>query len=288
MSSSLVHPSLASSDGPRTLVPAVVRAAALLDALARERQPMSMARLAEKLALPRSSVHGLCITLDSLGLLRRQPDGAFAIGPRVLHLAEAFVASTDVAHEFDALWAAGSPAPEETMLLSVLEGSEVMYLAVRNGTRPLGLAFSRGMRLPAHLAATGRAMLAFAEPAELRRLFGRRKLARMTARGPADVDALRAELAPYRRSGCSIDDENVRTGVYCLASPVFDASGRVAAAVGVCLNKLACSASELKRQRQRVTDAACTLSERVGGDWHAQVHAQAHAQAHAAAAESNR
>ncbi len=266
---------MAPSDGPRALVPAVVRAAALLDALARERQPMSMTRLAEKLALPRSSVHGLCVTLDSLGLLRRQPDGAFSIGPRVLHLAEAFVASTDVAHEFDALWAASARPPEETMLLSVLEGAEVVYLSVRNGTRPLGLAFSRGMRLPAHLAATGRAMLAFTEAAELRRLFGRRKLARMTERGPADLDSLMAELAPYRRSGCSIDDENVRTGVYCLASPVFDASGRVAAAVGVCLNKLACTAAELKRQHQRVTDAARTLSERVGGDWRAQVNAQA-------------
>lgn len=273
------NPSLSTPGGQRTLVPAVVRAAALMEALARERQPMSMARLAERLALPRSSVHGLCTTLHNLGLLRREADGAFAIGPRVLPLAEAFMASTDVAREFDALWAGTAEPPEETLLLSVLDGAEVVYLAARNGTRPLGLAFSRGMRLPAHLAGTGRAMLAFAEPAELRRLFGRRKLSRLTDRGPADLEALTAELRAFRRSGCSVDDENVRTGVYSLAAPVFDAAGHVAGGVGVCMNKQMCTAAEIARQRSRVIDTARALSERLGGDWNARVHGGAKAAA---------
>jgi DNA-binding IclR family transcriptional regulator len=251
----------------RPLVPAVARAAALLDALARERQPMSMARLAERLALPRSSVHGLCNTLHSLGYLRRQDDGAFAIGPQVLHLAEAFMADTDVTREFDALWRASEQPPEETLLLSTLDGSDVIYLSARNGTRPLGLAFARGSRLPAHLAATGRAMLAFADPDQVRQLLGRGRLPRLTAHGPASVDALLAELAPYRRSGCSVDDENIRLGVYCMASPVFDAAGRVVAGVGVCLSKPSCTAAEVKRQRQRVIDTARALTARLGGDW---------------------
>ena len=84
-------------------MPAVVRALALLERLAQQRQPMSMARLATDLALPKSSVHGLCSTLLSLGYLRRQADGGLSIGPRVMSLAAAFVAGTDVAREFDAL-----------------------------------------------------------------------------------------------------------------------------------------------------------------------------------------
>ncbi|HKX39637.1 MAG TPA: helix-turn-helix domain-containing protein, partial [Burkholderiaceae bacterium] len=87
------------------LVPAVSRALTLLEQLAKVREPMSLARLANELALPKSSVHGLCNTLMSYGYLRRQSDGAFLIGPRVMGLAEAFVANTDVAREFNALWA---------------------------------------------------------------------------------------------------------------------------------------------------------------------------------------
>ena len=86
------------------LVPAVARALTLLDRLARGREPMTLARLSSELALPKSSVHGLCTTLVSFGYLRRQADGSFLIGPRVMGLAEAFVAGTDVAQEFNALW----------------------------------------------------------------------------------------------------------------------------------------------------------------------------------------
>src|SRR6478752_2474835 len=85
----------------------------LVPAVARGREPMTLARLSSELALPKSSVHGLCTTLVSFGYLRRQADGTFLIGPRVMGLAEAFVAGTDVAHEFDALWDEAA-APEET------------------------------------------------------------------------------------------------------------------------------------------------------------------------------
>ena len=210
-------------------MPAVVRALALLERLAQQRQPMSMARLATDLALPKSSVHGLCSTLLSLGYLRRQADGGLSIGPRVMSLAAAFVAGTDVAREFDALWlaAARQEPPDETVLLSVLDGNDVVYLAARNGTRPLGLAFTPGMRLPAHLAATGRAMLAYLAPAlpplsadasaaaKAAAHVGAGPLASMTPRSLTAPAALAAELALTRLRGYSVDDEGVRLGVFC-------------------------------------------------------------------------
>src|SRR6187455_2394711 len=125
------------------LVPAVSRALALMERLAGAREPMSLARLAGELALPKSSVHGLCNTLVSFGYLRRQPDGAFLIGPRVMGLAEAFVSGTDVAQEFNALWADSGLAPEETVVLSVLSGGDALYVGVRNSARPLARVHGR-------------------------------------------------------------------------------------------------------------------------------------------------
>lgn len=261
----LVTSSSASPPGP-ALVPAVARAVAVLDRLAQQRQPMSMARLAADLALPKSSVHGLCSTLLSLGYLRRRDDGSLQIGPQVMRLAEAFLADTDVAREFDAMWQDGSRTPDETMLLSVLDGPEVVYLAARNGRRPLGLAFNVGMRLPAHLAATGKAMLAFEPPLQLRRRFGDVALADLTGRGARDLDALAAELALTRQRGYSVDDEGVRLGVYCIAAPVFDAGGRTVAGIGVCLNKAMLDEAEAEHQRRRLLEAARALTRRLGGE----------------------
>jgi DNA-binding IclR family transcriptional regulator len=250
----------------KTLVPAVSRALALLERLALEREPMSLARLASDLELPKSSVHGLCSTLVSFGYLRRQSDGAFLIGPRVMGLAEAFVSGTDVAQEFNALWADRRSTPEETVVLSVLSGGEALYVAVRNSARPLGLAFNVGMRLPAHLSGSGKAMLAQLPVDEVaRRLAGNLRV-RLTHKGPRNLEALNKELALTRRRGYSIDDECVREGVYSFGAPVFDAAGGVAAAVSVCIYKALLGADRGARHREAAIDVARALTERIGGN----------------------
>jgi len=248
------------------LVPAVARALTLLDRLARGREPMTLARLASELALPKSSVHGLCTTLVSFGYLRRQADGTFLIGPRVMGLAEAFVAGTDVAQEFNALWGSGGLIAEETVVLSVLSGNEALYVAVRNGARPLGLAFNVGMRLPAYLSGSGKAMLAQLPADEVRQRFAGQLATRLTTKGPRDLESLLRELALTRRRGWSVDDEAVREGVASFGAPVFDASGRAVAGVAVCINKAQLAGDRGARHRDAALDVARRLTLRLGGE----------------------
>ncbi len=247
-------------------VPALSRALTLLERLAQQREPMSLARLASDLALPKSSVHGLCSTLMSFGYLRRQSDGAFLIGPRVMGLAEAFVSGTGVAQEFNALWADRGTAPEETVVLSVLSGGDALYVAVRNGARPLGLAFNVGMRLPAYLSGSGKSMLAQRAPDEVRDLYPGGPLPLLTRKGPRSVEAVLKERALTRRRGFSVDDETVREGVYSFGAAVFDASGQAVAGVAVCLNKALLGADHGERHKQAVLSVARTLSRRLGAD----------------------
>ena len=259
-------PSRAVPTSATALVPAVSRALTLLDTLAQQRQPMSLTRLATDLDLPKSSVHGLCNTLVSFGYLRRQSDGAFLIGPRVMTLAGAFVAGTDVAQEFNALWSGLATPPDDTMILSVLNGPDVVYVATREGSRPLGLAFNVGMQLPAHLAATGKAMLAFTDPDVVRRLLSTGPLLKMTRRGPADIDDFLNELATTRRRGHSVDDEGVRDGVCCFGAPVFDASQQPVAGIGLCTSKSRLTPGEAERHVAALMSVAGELSRRLGGE----------------------
>lgn len=263
-------PSPNEAPGPQAtaaqLVPAVARALTLLNRLAQRREPMSLMQLTKELALPKSSVHGLCNTLAAFGYLRRQPGGAFLIGPRVMSLAEAFVAGTDEAQEFNTLWADGSPLPEETIVLSVLHEGDALYLAARKGTRPLGLAFSIGTRLPAYLSGSGKAILAFRDSEEVRRLYATGLSTNLTNKAPRDLDALLKELALTRRRGYSIDDEIVRAGVYSVGAPVFDATGRAVAGIAVCVNKASLGPDRGRRYHEEALDVARRLSHRLGGE----------------------
>lgn len=264
-------PGGASGTGERMagMVPAVARALSVLDLLAQAREPMGVARLAARLSLPKSTTHGLCNTLAVRGYLRRHDDGSYFIGPRVMSLAQAFIARTNVAQEFAAVCDEVLTPADETLVLSVLDGAEVVYVAMRHGDRPLGLSFSVGMRLPAHLAATGRAMLAFQAEAQVRRLLPPGALPRLTSRGPATPDELLQELAQVRARGHSIDDETVREGVYCIGAPVFDAAGAPVAGVGVCVHKATLGGSDggalFERHRASVLHVAQQLTQRLGG-----------------------
>lgn len=250
--------------GPAGLVPAVTRAFAVLDLLATEREPIGLSRIASALALPKSSVHALCRTMSHLGYLRRFEDGSYFIGARVLELAHAFTARTQVADEFNRIWAELGQRPEETIILSVLDGADIVYVAARPGSHPLGLAFHVGMRLPAHLAATGKAMLAFQEPDAVRERLPALLHPMVQGRDPIPVEAFLHEMAQTRARGYSIDDEGVREGIYCYGAPVFDAAGHPVAGVGVCIPKPLLPSSG-ERLRGVVIRVAGRLSERIGG-----------------------
>jgi DNA-binding IclR family transcriptional regulator len=170
-----------------------------------------------------------------------------------------------VVQEFNALWPDAAAAPEDTVILSVLNGSEVVYIAARQGTRPLGLAFKVGMRLPAWLAATGKAQLAFHTPEAVSRLLGPGPLAGMARHQPVKLPTLIKELTLIRQRGYSIDDEGVRKGVYCIGAPVFDASGQPVAGLGVCVHKAAQDSASGTHHREAVLQAARLLTRRLGG-----------------------
>jgi DNA-binding IclR family transcriptional regulator len=253
------------SAGAAPLVPAVGRALLLMERLARQRQPMSATQLAHELALPKSTVHGLCNTLLHHGYLRRHGDGGFLMGSRIMGLAEAFIADTNVAQEFGALWQEIGLTTDESIILSVLNGTDSVYVAVKNSTRPLGLAFNVGVRLPSYLSGSGKATLAFLPPQMLARMFPEGPLASLTGNGPATTGQLFEELATIRSRGYSIDDEGVRAGVLSVGAPVFDASGQVVAGVAMCINKATLDAAGLRRHRDALLNVAQLLTQRLGG-----------------------
>lgn len=248
-----------------TLVPAVTRAMALLDLLAQEREAMSLSQLVARLHLPKSSVHSLCNTLAARGYLRRHDDGSYFIGPGVMGLANAFIGHTTVVQEFASVWQELGEPPDETFILSVLDGKDVVYVAARNGDRPLGLAFTVGMRLPAHLAASGKAMLAFHDEGFVRQLYADGRLPRYRGGGSTALRPLLQELAQVRERGWSVDDEGIREGVYCFGAPVFDAAGLPVAGIGVCIHKALLDARAEQRHRGMVVRIAGQLTQRLGG-----------------------
>ena len=246
-------------------VPAVVRTVAVLDLLSRQTEAVSLARLTSDLALPKSSVRAICNTLVSCGYVRRNPQGNYRLSSKVVSLAESFLAGTDVAREFNSIWSESKSAPEETVLLSVLNGNEAVYLAVRISAQPLGLALRVGLKFPAWVSASGKAMLAYL-PAEEAERIACDGMQGLTSRDRSQaLNNLVMELDLTRQRGYSIDDQGIRKGVYAFGAPVFDATGAVVAAVSVCVSTASLEGNAAQRHRDVALDAARELTVRLGG-----------------------
>ena len=246
-------------------VPAVARAARLLDTLAAAPEPLSLRTLALRLDLPKSTVHGLCMTLVQTGLVTRFESGAYHLGLHIMDLAHAFLARTDLTVEFVKLWESLALLREETIILSVLDGADVVYVACRNGSRPLGLNFRIGMRLPANCTASGKALLSTLPPDRVKALLSTAGLRTLTKKKTRGMDGLLQQLAQARKRGYSVDDEETHDGMICFGAPVFDSrDGAAAAGVAVSLLKAAADQRQRDLAAQAVKQMAEVLSKRLG------------------------
>lgn len=253
------------ADAAAGLVPAVERASRLLDSLSAAPRAQPLAELAKSLSLPKSSVHGLLHTLTALGLAMRNVRGEYSLGPKALQWAQAFQRQSYVVEAFNEAAQAFDALREETIMLAVLDGADVLYLACRPGTRALGVTFRVGGRFPACSTSSGKAMLATLPLEQVRALVGASQLPRLTRHSVASRAALERQLETVRSAGHAIDDEETAEGMHCFGAPVFRAGHReAAAAVAVSLIKASTTAGRQIEVVAAIMALAVDVSRRLG------------------------
>ncbi|MCX7897253.1 MAG: IclR family transcriptional regulator [Rhodocyclaceae bacterium] len=249
---------------PKAAVPSVLRAARVLDELAASGIALTLGELAGRLRLPKSSTLGLCTSLTLCGLLKRNDDGSYQLGAHLVDLAYAYLSRTSLAREFEQALAEHPELVEEGAVLAVRDGREVVYVAYRSGTQPLGVNYRIGLRLPAHCTATGKAMLSTLSDTEIRTLFRGHGLSCLTPRTHRTLKSLLADLADTRARGYAIDDEETREGMICIGVPIIDPqSSQAIAAVAVSMLKGGVTASRQKQLIQTLQELARLLLHRI-------------------------
>jgi DNA-binding IclR family transcriptional regulator len=261
--------------GSSSDVPALRRGLAILRLLASHAGPMTAAAVAGELGLPRSTAYHLLAELVGGGFVTHLPeDRRYGLGVAAFEVGSAYL-------RHDPLEALARPLLRSlvgrvgrTAHLGVLHGSETLYLVREQPERPPATPnvtiTDVGVRLPAQLPASGRAMLGLLPAAQVRALFpSARSFLNRTGRGPTDLPGLRRLLASERRRGWAVEDGHVTVGFASVAAAVLDHGDRPVAAISVtfrhdCPGQRECGrdwptlAAEVRR-------AAGELSTRIGG-----------------------
>jgi len=210
------------------------------------RPKLSIADVARLTGLERAVARRCLITLTRLGYAAF--DGKFfTLTPRLLRLGYAYLASTPLPTVVQPFLTRLSEETGESCSASVLDGTEIIYVARAAQRRVLSINLGIGSRLPAYCASMGRVLLAALPDDRMTAILeasDRRKLTRHTKVEPAD---LRREINAVRTKGFALVDEELELGLRSIAVPIKDWRGTVVAAMNIGVHAARVSAAQLMR-----------------------------------------
>ena len=149
-------------------VPAAQNTLRILRFLASRKGPVAASSIATALELPRSSVYHLLAVMTEQGFVVHLPEERlYGLGIAAFELSSAYTRQDPMARLGEPLLRALVDAVGENAHLAVMHGRDVVYVVEERAPYKPSLVTNVGVRIPAHLTASGRSMLA-GLPAERR------------------------------------------------------------------------------------------------------------------------
>lgn len=215
--------------------PALTAGLGVLRLLAASTAPVPAAVIARRLGLPRSSAYHLLAVLTEAGFVAHYPDEhTYGLGVATFEVGTAYLRQDRLERLARPVLARLVATTRATAHLGILLGRDLLYLLKEQPARPLPLVTDVGVRLPAHLTASGRALLAALPAAEVDAIYPPGSpLADRTGRGPRTQAGLRRLLDAEARDGISVEDGFISAGVASVAAAAHDHTGRPVAAISV-------------------------------------------------------
>lgn len=218
--------------------PAVGRALDVLLYLAGKPGPVSGVAIARDLNIPRSSTYHLLDVLIARGFVVHFPDQrTYGLGMAAFEIGSAYLRHEPLEMLARPVLRRLVAQVGETAHLGVLHGAETLYLLKEQpavSRIPVTVVTDVGVRLPAHLTANGRSILAHLPAAQVRALFPpTRGFVDRTGAGPHTLPELRRVLGVERQQRWAEEIGLVTAGLQSVAACAFDHSGRPCAAISV-------------------------------------------------------
>ncbi len=210
-------------------IQSLVRAMTTMETIAAHGGVLGVSQIAAHSGLSVPTVHRIVRTLVDLGYLRQEPSRLYALGPRLLLLADsssAMVRSTAQPHLARLVDELG-----ETANLAMLDGTQVAYVAQVPSRHAMRMFTEVGKRVMPHCTAVGKALLIGTPPDKVRVLLKRNGMPRRTDKTITDPEVYVAQLAAAAQDGYTLDDGEQEIGVRCVAVPVREAPVKLALSI---------------------------------------------------------
>jgi len=239
----------------------------VLTFLARQPEPVPVDRIAAALGMPRSSTYHLLRTMVDEGFcVHLEAERRFGLGVAAFEVGSGYTRQAPLQRLTRPRLGALVDRLGQSAHLAVLHGREVLYVVEERVPGRPPLVTDVGVRLPAHLTASGRAILAALPSRQVRALFpDAGAFIDRHGVGPTTPTALRALLADTRQRGYAEEEGEVTPGLASVAAAVLDHNGHPVASVAVTFEQEGTGPREREHFAAAVTRSAAEITRRVAG-----------------------
>jgi len=246
-------------------VPAATRALRVLRFLATQPDPVTLERLAAAVGLPRSTAYHLLRAMIEEGFVVHLPDEhRYGLGVAAFEVGSGYARQQPLERISRRHLAGLVDEVGQSAHLAVLHGRDVLYVVEERAPGRPPLVTDVGVQLPAHLTASGRAILAALPAPQVRALFpDRSAFVDRHGVGPTSLSALRTLLAETRQRGYAVEEGEVTPGFASVAAAVLDHNHHPVA--GVAVTYPASSEVDLPNAITATRRTAAALTRRLGG-----------------------
>jgi DNA-binding IclR family transcriptional regulator len=242
-------------------VRAVERALQLVELIAKSRIPLSITDLSKSLEFAPSTIHRLLQTLVAQGFVLQYPQTKrYGVGRTISEIGRALLLRHDLSSRAKPYLESLVEATGETANLASLYGTSAIYLNQVESPSMVRIHHALGSAAPLHASAMGKVFLADFSPQMLSDALGHSNLERFTEHTITNRIKLERDLKNISKRGYAIDDEELESGVRCIAAPVRGSSGLVISAVGISGPTSRMTDERLNELATQVLEAATRLS----------------------------
>src|SRR5271170_3347640 len=132
------------------------RVVALLDMLSESDVPLSLAEICTRMGLHKSTAHRSLIVLERTSMIERTPEGRFRLGLKLYELGNRAVEQIDLRDRVQPFFRRLAMEVGETVHLSVLQRTKVVYLDKVEPNRRVCMTSKTGTSIPSTARRWGR------------------------------------------------------------------------------------------------------------------------------------
>ncbi len=245
-------------------VPAATRALGVLRFLASQTEPVSLDRIIRAVEMPRSTAYHLLNTMIDEGFVTHLVDEhRYGLGVAAFEVGSGYSRQEPLQRIARRPLAALVDETGQSAHLAVSHGRDVLYVVEERAPGRPPLITDVGVRLPAQLTASGRAILSALPAPQVRALYpDRAAFVDPNGVGPTSLSQLRTLLSETRQRGYAIENGEVTPGLASVAAAVLDHNGHPVAGVAVTYAEGEGDEARLSRAVRRT---AQLLTSRLGG-----------------------